>query len=106
MLGEIQRGGAADRDHPGGLMWEVGNESILGMQNCFSGAQVDQERVAYTQFVDQAAQAIHAIDANHPVTSTDAWTGSWPYYKAYAPHLDLMAVNSYAQVCKVKQDWI
>jgi exo-beta-1,3-glucanase (GH17 family) len=106
MLGEIQRWVTAYRDHPGVLMWNVGNESILGMQNCFSGAQVEQERVAYTQFVDQAAQAIHAIDANHPVTSTDAWTGSWPYYKAYAPHLDLMAVNSYAQVCKVKQDWI
>jgi exo-beta-1,3-glucanase (GH17 family) len=106
MLAEIQRWVTAYRDHPGVLMWNVGNESILGMQNCFTGAQVEQERVAYTQFVDQAAQAIHTIDANHPVTSTDAWTGAWPYYKAYAPHLDLMAVNSYAQVCKVKQDWI
>ncbi|SEP50973.1 discoidin domain-containing protein [Amycolatopsis saalfeldensis] len=105
MLGEIQRWVTQYRDHAGVLMWNVGNESILGMQNCYSGTQLEQERVAYTQFVEQAAQAIHAIDANHPVTSTDAWTGAWPYYKAYAPSLDLYSVNAYKQVCQVKQDW-
>jgi hypothetical protein len=51
-------------------------------------------------------QAIHAADPNHPVTSTDAWTGAWPYYKANTPDLDLYAVNSYGSVCAVKQDWI
>jgi F5/8 type C domain-containing protein/glycosyl hydrolase family 2 len=106
MLGEIQRWVTAYRDHAGVLMWNVGNESILGMQNCYSGAALEQQRVAYTRFVEQATQAIHAIDRNHPVTSTDAWTGAWPYYKAYAPSLDLFSVNSYAHVCQVKQDWI
>ncbi|MEV4314842.1 discoidin domain-containing protein [Actinocrispum sp. NPDC049592] len=106
MLGEIRRWVTEYRNHPGVLMWNVGNESILGMQNCYAEPALEQQRIAYTRFVDQAAQAIHAIDTNHPVTSTDAWTGAWPYYKAYAPNLDLMSVNSYAQVCKVKQDWI
>jgi hypothetical protein len=105
MLGEIQRWVTEYRDNAGVLMWNVGNESILGMQNCYSGTQLEQERVAYTQFVEQAAQAIHAIDANHPVTSTDAWTGAWPYYKAYAPSVDLYSVNAYKQICQVKQDW-
>jgi hypothetical protein len=106
MLAEIRKWVTTYKNHPGVLMWNVGNESILGMQNCYSGAQLEQNRIAYTRFVDQAAQAIHAIDANHPVTSTDAWTGAWPYYKAYAPSLDLYAVNSYAHVCQVKQDWL
>jgi hypothetical protein len=106
MLAEIQKWVTAYKTHPGVLLWNVGNESILGMQNCYSGTQLEQNRIAYTRFVDQAAQAIHAIDANHPVTSTDAWTGAWPYYKAYAPNLDLYAVNSYAHVCQVKQDWL
>ncbi|MDS0136812.1 MULTISPECIES: discoidin domain-containing protein [unclassified Amycolatopsis] len=106
MLAEIRNWVTTYRAHPGVLLWNVGNESILGMQNCYSGTQLEQNRIAYTRFVDQAAQAIHAIDANHPVTSTDAWTGAWPYYKAYAPNLDLYAVNSYAHVCQVKQDWL
>ncbi|OLF06125.1 hypothetical protein BLA60_32805 [Actinophytocola xinjiangensis] len=94
------------RDHPGVLMWSVGNESILGMQNCFSGAELETQRVAYTRFVNEVAEAIHAADPNHPVTSTDAWTGSWPYYRDHAPALDLYAVNSYGAVCDIRQTWI
>jgi hypothetical protein len=106
MLGEIQRWVTEYRGHAGVLMWNVGNESLLGMQNCFSGAALEQQRIAYARFVNQAAQAIHALDANHPVTSTDAWTGAWPYLKAYTPDLDLYAVNAYNAVCRVRQDWI
>ncbi|MEU4248766.1 discoidin domain-containing protein [Amycolatopsis sp. NPDC026612] len=106
MLAEIRKWVTVYKTHPGVLMWNVGNESVLGMQNCYTGTQLEQERIAYTRFVDEAAQAIHGIDANHPVTSTDAWTGAWPYYKAYAPDLDLYSVNSYAHVCQVKQDWL
>ena len=88
------------------LMWNVGNESVLGMQNCFSGAELENQRNAYVQFVNEVARAIHAADPNHPVTSTDAWTGAWPYYKAHAPDLDLYAVNAYNAVCQVKNDWL
>ena len=94
------------RDHPGVLLWNVGNESILGMQNCFGGTELENQRVAYTRFVNDVARAIHAADPNHPVTSTDAWTGAWPYYQAYAPDLDLYAVNSYGAVCDIRQTWI
>ncbi|TDQ01538.1 discoidin domain-containing protein [Labedaea rhizosphaerae] len=106
MLNEITKWVTAYRDNPGVLLWDVGNESILGMQNCFSGSELEAQRTAYAQFVNQAAQAIHGIDPNHPVTSTDAWTGAWPYLKANAPDLDLYAVNSYGAVCNIKQDWI
>jgi hypothetical protein len=93
------------KNHPGVLMWDVGNEVILTTQDHFTGAQVEAERIAYAQYVDQVAQAIHAADPNHPVTSTDAWVGAWPYYKQYSPHLDLYAVNSYGAVCGIRAAW-
>ena len=104
-LNEFVRWVNAYKAHPGVLMWNVGNESVLGMQNCFSGTELENQRVAYVRFVNDVTRAIHAADPNHPVTSTDAWTGAWPYFKAYAPDLDLYAVNSYNAVCQVKNDW-
>ncbi len=106
MLTEFVRWVNEYKDHPGVLMWNVGNESILGMQNCFGGTQLEDERVAYVRFVNDVTRAIHAADPNHPVTSTDAWTGAWPYLKAHAPDLDLYAVNSYGAVCNVRGDWV
>jgi hypothetical protein len=105
-LDDIKNWVSAYKGHPGVLMWDVGNEVLLTTQDHWTGAQVEQERIAYAKYVEQVAQAIHAIDPDHPVTSTDAWTGAWPYYKQYTPSLDLYAVNSYGAVCSVRQDWI
>ncbi len=91
----------------GVLLWDVGNEVILTMQDFGLPADVvEARRVAYARFVNEVAVAIHAADTNHPVTSTDAWTGAWPYYKNYSPALDLLAVNSYGAIGGVKADWI
>ncbi|WP_406311489.1 discoidin domain-containing protein [Streptosporangium sp. NBC_01639] len=91
----------------GVLMWDVGNEVILTMQDHGLPADVvEQRRVAYAKFVNEVAQAIHAADPGHPVTSTDAYTHAWTYYKAHSPALDLLAVNSYGAIHTVKQDWI
>ncbi|MFI1098058.1 discoidin domain-containing protein [Streptomyces sp. NPDC020917] len=105
-LNDIKNWVTTYKDHPGVLMWDVGNEVILTTQDHYAGDQIEQERVAYAKFVEQVVQAIHAIDPDHPVTSTDAWTGAWPYYKQYTPSLDLYAVNSYGAVCNVRQDWV
>jgi hypothetical protein len=105
-LREIKRWVNTYKGHPGVLMWDVGNEVILFLQDHYTGAELEAHRVAYAQFVNQVAAEIHAIDPNHPVTSTDAWTGAWAYYKAYAPNLDLLAVNSYGSVCNVRNDWL
>jgi hypothetical protein len=95
------------KGYQGVLMWDVGNEVILTMQDHgLPAAEVEARRVAYAKFVNEVALAVHAADPNHPVTSTDAWTGAWPYYKAYAPALDLLAVNSYGAIGGVKQAWI
>ncbi|MFJ9107612.1 discoidin domain-containing protein [Streptomyces sp. NPDC102283] len=105
MLAEFPKWVQTYKDHEGVLMWNVGNESVLGLQNCYSGAELEQQRDAYTTFVNEVAKKIHAVDPNHPVTSTDAWTGAWPYYKKNAPDLDLYAVNSYDAVCDIKDTW-
>ena len=94
------------KNNPAILMWDVGNEVLLTTQDHYTGAAIEQQRDAYAQYVNQIADAIHAADPNHPVTSTDAWVGAWPYYKQYAPDLDLYALNSYGAVCGAKQAWI
>jgi hypothetical protein len=90
---------------PGVLIWDIGNEVILQAQNYFSGTTLQNDRVCYAQFVNQISQAIHAADPNHPTTSTDAWTGAWPYYATYSPDLDMLAVNSYGGICTVQSAW-
>ncbi|WP_405386562.1 discoidin domain-containing protein [Streptomyces sp. NBC_01102] len=105
MLAEFPKWVETYKDHPGVLMWNVGNESVLGLQNCYSGEALEQQRDAYTTFVNDITKKIHAVDSNHPVTSTDAWTGAWSYYKRNAPDLDLYAVNSYGAVCDIRQTW-
>ncbi|MFI6347165.1 discoidin domain-containing protein [Streptomyces sp. NPDC050560] len=105
MLEEFPKWVDTYKDNPGVLMWNVGNESVLGLQNCYSGDQLEQERDAYTTFVNDVAKKIHSVDPNHPVTSTDAWTGAWPYFKKNAPDLDLYAVNAYNAVCGIRADW-
>jgi hypothetical protein len=93
------------KNDPGVLMWDIGNEVILQAQNYFSGTTLANDRICYAQFVNQISQAIHAADPNHPTTSTDAWTGAWPYYATYTPDLDLLAVNQYGGVCGVQSAW-
>ena len=96
----------AYRDHPGVLMWDVGNESLLGMAQCWSGTQLEAQRDAYAAFVNEAAVRIHSLDPKHPVTNTDAWTGAWDYLERNAPALDLYGLNTYGGVCGTRQAWV
>ncbi|GAA1369547.1 discoidin domain-containing protein [Streptomyces beijiangensis] len=105
MLAEFPKWVDTYKDNPGVLMWNVGNESVLGLQNCYSGDELEKQRDAYTTLVNDITKKIHAVDPDHPVTSTDAWVGAWPYYKKNAPDLDLYAVNAYNAVCDVKSAW-
>jgi hypothetical protein len=93
------------KNNGGVLMWDVGNEVMNSLSSTYSGTQLTNERIAYAQYVEKVVDAIHAADPNHPVTSTDAWVGAWPYYQQYTPDLDLMAVNSYGAACGVQSAW-
>ncbi|ALO06608.1 Secreted protein [Streptomyces venezuelae] len=106
MLTEFAKWVDTYKSHPATLMWNVGNESVLGLQNCYGGTELEAQRNAYTTFVNDVAKKIHSIDPDHPVTSTDAWTGAWPYYKRNAPDLDLYSMNAYGDICGVRQDWV
>jgi hypothetical protein len=95
------------KNRQGVLLWDIGNEVILTMQDHGLPADVvEQRRVAYARFVEEVARAVHAADPNHPVTSTDAYTHAWTYYQAHSPALDLLAVNSYGAIDTVRDDWI
>lgn len=104
-LAEFARWVDTYKSHPGVLMWNVGNESVLGLRNCYSGDALEKQRDAYTAFVNDVARKIHSIDPDHPVTSTDAWVGAWPYYRRNAPDLDLYSVNAYGDICGVRTAW-
>lgn len=106
VMNDITTWTTAYKDNPGVLMWDVGNESLLGLQNCYGGTELEAQRNAYATFVNDAAKKIHLIDPTHPVTTTDAWTGAWVYLKRNAPDLDLYGLNSYNAVCDAKQTWI
>ncbi|GAB4085817.1 hypothetical protein GCM10028784_24470 [Myceligenerans cantabricum] len=93
------------KDHPGVLLWNIGNESILGLGDCFSGTELEEVRDAYAAFVNEVSVAVHAADPNHPTTSTDAWVGAWPYLERNAPDLDLLSVNAYGDVCNIRESW-
>ena len=95
------------KNRQGVLMWDVGHEVILTMQDHGLAADVvEARRVAYAKFVNEVALAIQAADPNHPVTSTDAYTHAWTYYRQHSPALNLLAVNSYGAIDTVKRDWI
>jgi len=96
-LASITKTVTAYRNDGALLMWDVGNEVMLG--------QAEAQRVAYAQYVEQVTKAIHAADPAHPVTSTDAWTGAWSYYRQYTPSLDLYAVNTYGGIGDVQRAW-
>ncbi|MFD2026762.1 discoidin domain-containing protein [Promicromonospora aerolata] len=93
------------KNHPGVLMWNIGNEAILGLQNCYSGTELEEIRHAYAAFVNEVSVAVHQADPNHPTTSTDAWAGAWPYIEASAPDLDLLSINAYGDVCNIREAW-
>ncbi|RII11817.1 F5/8 type C domain protein [Streptomyces sp. YIM 130001] len=105
MMAEFPKWVNTYKDHPGVLMWDVGNESVLGLQNCYSGDELEKQRDAYTAFVNDLSEEIHSVDPNHPVTSTDAWAGAWPYYQKNTPDLDLYAVNAYKDACGIRSAW-
>lgn len=102
---EITRRVKDYRDHPAVLCWNVGNEVILFLSDYFSGQELEDNRVAYAQFVGTLADEIHAVDPNHPVTTTVAWTGAWDYLEAHAQSLDFYSVNAYGGIAWVSDGW-
>jgi len=113
VISDVKKYVAMYKDNPGVLMWDIGNESINGLNSCYgpgvaggSAQKLEDERNAYAAFIETAVQAAKSVDTTHPVTSTDAYVGAWKYYKAHTPSLDLLAVNSYGAIDGVHDAWV
>lgn len=76
------------KDHPAVLTWGLGNEVILNIAT-------EEEKNAYTKFLEVIGSAIKAEDKNHPITSVGAWSLAWPYWMKNTPSLDYYSVNTY-----------
>lgn len=95
------------KNHPGVLMWVLGNETWGKLKEEFPSAEVlTPRRVAYYRFVDELAQMIKADDPYHPVMTADehipdalsSHAGverSLAMFRALTLSVDIFGVNSY-----------
>jgi len=77
------------KDHPALLMWDIGNELNLNSKN-----------PKVWDAVNDISKMIHQVDPNHPTTTSLAGIskGLIEQIKAHAPDLDLLCVQSYADI--------
>lgn len=76
------------KNHPAVLTWAVGNEVYLNIAT-------DTEKEAYSKLLERVCSAIKKIDANHPVTSVEAWTFGLNWWQKFVPSIDIYGLNSY-----------
>lgn len=76
------------KNHPAVLTWTIGNEVYLNMNT-------DEEKLAYSKFLEKICSAIKKIDTNHPIVSVEAWTFGLDWWQKYVPSIDIYGLNSY-----------
>ncbi len=76
------------KNHPAVLTWSIGNEVYLNMAT-------DAEKEAYSKLLERICSKIKKIDANHPITSVDAWTFGLEWWQKFVPSIDIYGLNSY-----------
>ena len=76
------------KNHPAVLTWGVANEVYLNMAT-------DEEKLEYSKFLEKVCSKIKTLDANHPITSVEAWTFGLDWWEKYVPSIDIYGLNSY-----------
>jgi len=76
------------KDHPALLLWGVGNEVYIN-------TATDEEKTAYSKFLERICSKIKLLDDQHPVASVEAWTFGLEWWEKYVPSLDIYGLNSY-----------
>lgn len=87
------------KDEPYVLMWMLGNENdTIGSDanSTLNNTNACVEPKAFAKFVGEVCRMIKQIDPNHPVGICNASYKLLPYYKKYAPEIDIIGMNSYA----------
>ncbi|MFT6856426.1 MAG: hypothetical protein ACJA0X_002405 [Cyclobacteriaceae bacterium] len=74
--------------HPALLSWGIGNEVYLNMAT-------DDEKKAYSIFLESICKTIKTLDPNHPITSVEAWTFGLDWWQKYVPSIDIYGLNCY-----------
>ena len=76
------------KDHPALLTWGIGNEVYLN-------TETDEEKRAYSIFLEKLCSHIKRIDKKHPITSIEAWTFGIEWWQKYVPSIDIYGLNCY-----------
>jgi hypothetical protein len=76
------------KSHPGVLYWGVGNEVYLNIAT-------DEEKKAYSIFLEKICSDIKKADSEHPIVSVEAWNFGLKWWKEYVPSVDIYGINVY-----------
>jgi hypothetical protein len=87
------------KDHPALLTWGVGNEVYLNIAT-------DEEKEAYSHFLEKVCSQIKKMDPNHPITSVDAWTFGLDWWSEFVPSIDIYGLNCYGAGANLLNDEI
>ncbi|WP_258424342.1 glycosyltransferase [Aquiflexum gelatinilyticum] len=80
--------------------WNIGNETWGLLKKHYAQPYLTIVRRSYLEFLDDLAIKIKQIDPDRPVFSSEEHDnerliGAISQYRAYAPHIDVIGVNSY-----------
>lgn len=99
MKSEVRKMVKEFKDEPYVLMWMLGNEndSIGSYENStYNNTNACTNPEAYASFVGEVSRMIKELDQDHPVAVCNALYKIVPYYKQYAPEIDIIGMNSYS----------
>jgi cellulose synthase (UDP-forming) len=82
------------------IAWNIGNETWGLLKKHHAQPYLSIVRRSYLEFLNNLAQKIKQIDPERPVFSSEEHDnerliGAIHQYKAYAPHIDVIGINSY-----------
>lgn len=82
------------------IAWNIGNETWGLLKKHYAQPYLSHVRRSYLEFLDDLAKKIKEIDPHRPVFSSEEHDnerliGAFYQYKAFAPHIDVLGINSY-----------
>ncbi|MBN7812460.1 glycosyltransferase [Algoriphagus sp. H41] len=88
------------KDNPSIIAWNIGNETWGLLKKHYAQPYLSVVRRSYLEFLDGLAVQIREIDPQRPVFSSEEHDnerliGAISQYRAFAPHVDVIGINSY-----------